>query len=135
MKQLLGKIPAMIGMLIGCVSFVWYIQSFFDSVYTELWIGSAIMATFSMLFFFLDAIISFVKARKKIDAKFNYILTLVLVGAIPMVVYFGGSGRDFFNVIWNVYYLLVFVLEAISIKKAFAVLCANRKLAKENAGR
>lgn len=132
MKKLLIKIPAMIAMLISLVSFVWYIQSFFESVYTEIWLGSVIMAMFSVPFFFFDAIVSFVRAIKKDDPKFNYILALILVGAIPMVVIFGGDGKDFFNVIWNVYYLLMFILEIISIKKVWKAMRANGKQAKES---
>lgn len=132
MKHLLIKIPAMIAMLISVFSFVWYVQSFFDSVNPDLWLVSAIMAMFSVPFFFIDAVISFIRAIRKDDSKFNYILALVLVGAIPMVVIFGGDGKDFFNVIWNVYYLMMFVLEVISIKKAWVSMKADRKKSKEN---
>lgn len=129
MKQLLFKIPAMIGMLIGIFSFFWYVQSFFDTVNDEVGLLSAIVAMLSVPFFCIDAIISFVKALKKIDPIFNYILALVLIGAIPMVIIFAGSGRIYFNVIWNIYYLLMFVLEIISIKKACDVLKAGKKKA------
>lgn len=120
MKKLLIKIPAMLAMIISLVSFVWYVQYLLGSENPDIWVLSSIMAMFSIPFFFIDAIISFVKARKKDDSKFNYILTLVLIGAIPMVVFLGGDGRDHLNIIWNLYYLMVFVLEVISIKKAWA---------------
>lgn len=129
MKPLLRKIPALIAMVIGLFSFVWYVQYLLGSDYPDIWLLSVIMAMFSMPFFFIDAIISFVRARKKEDPGFNYILALVLVGAIPMVVVFGGDGKDYFNVIWNVYYLLVYALEILSIKKAWALMKANRKKA------
>lgn len=132
MKKLLIKIPAMLAMVISLVSFVWYLQSIFNLGNDEIGLLSAIMAMFSVPFFFIDAIISFVKAIKKDDSKFNYILALILVGAIPMVVSFAGSGRVSHNVIWNAYYLLMFVLEVISIKKACAAIKADRKKEKEN---
>lgn len=126
MKKLLVKIPAMIAMLIALASFVWYVLPIAGLVHHEFWILSVIVAVLSMPFYLVDAIISFVRARKKDDSKFNYILALVLVGAIPMVVIFGGDGKDLFNVIWNLYYLLMFVLEVISIKKTYDAMKANR---------
>lgn len=125
MKQLLIKIPAMIALLISLVSFVWYVLFLLDLVHDETWLLSVLTAMFSIPFFFVDAIISFVRAVKKIDSKFNFILAVVLIGAIPMIVIFGGDGKDFFNVIWNVYYLVMFVLEVISIKRAYGIIKAN----------
>lgn len=132
MKSLISKIPAVIALIISIFSFYYYILSFFRYEADE-WLMSVIIAMFSMLFFFIDAVICFVKAVKKNDAKFNYILTLLLLGAIPMVVVFGGDGKDYFNVIWNVYYLLIFVLEVISIKKAWDTMRAKRLQAKKSA--
>lgn len=131
MKPFLRKIPAILAMLITLFSFFFYAVSFLDPE-SESWIVSVIVAMLSMPFYFIDAIISFVRAVKKDAPKFNYILTLVLIGSIPMVLIFGGDGKDYFNVIWNVYYLLVVVLEVISIKKACEAVKANRKKAKEN---
>lgn len=125
MKRILGKIPAVIAMLISLISFFWYVQSFFEPA-SDIWIGSVIVAMLSVPFYLIDAGISLIRAIKKHDSRFNYILALVLIGAVPMVVVFGGDGKDYFNVIWNVYYLLMFALEVISIKKACAVMKAER---------
>ena len=133
MKALLRKIPAMIAMLITLASVACYVLPAAGLVHHEYWILSVILAVLSMPFFFIDAIISFVRALKKEDSKFNYLLALVLVGGIPMLLIFGQVGIDSFNVIWNVYYLLMFVLEVISIKKACVAMKANRKQAKESA--
>lgn len=130
MKQLILKIPAVIGMLLGLLSIVWYVESLVETVDTEIWIGSALVAMLSTLFFLIDAIISFVKARKQDDPKFNYVLALVLVISIPMVVIFGGDGKDLFNAIWNAYLVLILALEVVSIKRAWTAMKANRKMAK-----
>lgn len=124
MKKILSKLPAMVAMLIGLPGFILYVQYLLQSE-SDIWIGSVIFALLSLPFFFIDAIISFVKAIKKNDAKFNGILALVLVGAIPMIFQFGSSGNDAFNVVWNIYYLLMYVLEVISIKKTFHAMKAN----------
>lgn len=116
MKKVLIKIPAMIAMLITLFSFFFYVQAFFDTE-SDIWILSVIVAILSVFFYFIDAIISFVRAIKKKDRIFNFILTAVLILAIPMVVIFAGSGRASFRIIWNVYYLLMLVLEIISIKR------------------
>lgn len=129
MKPILIKIPAMFAMFICLSSIIFYVLVLLNLVHHETWILSALLAMFSVPFFCIDAIISFVKARKKEDSKFNYILALVLIGSIPMVSIFAGSGRDFFNVIWNLYYVAMFILEVISIKKACAMVKANKKTA------
>lgn len=116
MKKLLSKIPAMIAMVITLFSFFYYAQSFTATEY-DVWLLSVIVAMLSMVFYLIDTVISLVKAAKKEDSNFNYLLALVLTGGIPMIIFFAGSGKDYFNVIWNVYYLFMFVLEIISIKK------------------
>lgn len=130
MKTLLSKLPAVLAMGIALISFVFYVQSLFEPI-SDIWIGSVIMAVLSLPFFLVDAVISLVKAVKKQDTRFNAILALAIIGLCPMVGIFGGSGRDLFNVIWNVYYLMVFVLEILSIKKAVAVMQAQ-KAGKQN---
>ena len=52
----------------------------------------------------------------KIHPIFNAVLTVMLLGAIPMGLFVGGKlGINIY--IWNVYYLAIFVLEVISISK------------------
>lgn len=126
MKLLLSKIPAIIAMGFGLISLFFSAQTPFDPT-SEIWIGAVFFALFSLPFFLIDAIISFVRAIKKDDAKFNYILALVLVGLLPMLFIFADNVKVIFNVIWVVYYLMVFALEIISIKKAWIAMKATKK--------
>lgn len=132
MKQLLSKIPALIAMLITLLSLFFYVKSFFNTE-SELGLVAVIVALFSVPFYFIDALISFVKAIKKNDAKFNYILTLIIIGLLPVSYFWAGSGKLIQNVTWTVYYLLVFVLEIISIQKICVVISSNKNSSKENA--
>lgn len=127
MKLLLSKIPAVAAMLLTLYSYFYYVQYLLGSTNPDVWLVSVIIAMFSVPFYLIDAIISFIRALKKDDAKFNYLLSLILVGSIPMVVVFGGDGRDLINAIWNIYYLLMFVLEIISIKKAYEAMKAKKQ--------
>ena len=123
MKGILSKIYAMIGMLVTVVSFVLLISAFVISA-TEapvehgvsrsfaIWVFSVITALFSLLFYFIDAILSIIKASMKIDPVFNAVLAAMLLGAIPMAVFVGG-GLGINIYIWNTYYLAVFIMELV----------------------
>lgn len=116
MKKILVKIPAILAMLISLLSFWFYLLSIINPD-TEYWEASVFIALYSLPLYLLDAIISFVKALKKKDAKFNYIITILIIASIPMLVLIGDANRVFFQVLWNLYYLAMFVLEVISIKR------------------
>lgn len=116
MKKVLIKIPAMLAMIITLFSFILYCESLIDPM-SEGWLGAVMIALFSMPFYFADAIISFVKAIKKNDAKFNFILTAVLIVAIPMYLFVGNINMVVPQILWHLYYLAMFVLEVISIKR------------------
>lgn len=128
MKRFLSKLPAIIAMGFGLVSLFFSAQSLSDPT-GEIWSGAVFFALFSLPFFLLDAVIAFVSAMKKQDAKFNYLLALVLVGLIPMLFLFADNVNVIFNVIWVIYYLMVFVLELISIKKAWIAMKSAKKTA------
>jgi hypothetical protein len=78
------------------------------------WIYSVIFALISMVFYFIDALRAIARAFKKINPAFNLIIALLFVCAIPLLVFVGaGSGV----IIWNAYYVLIFVLEIVSTVK------------------
>lgn len=78
------------------------------------WIYSVIFALISMVFYFIDALRAIARAFKKINPAFNLIIALLFVCAIPLLVFVGaGSGA----IIWNAYYILIFVLEIVSTIK------------------
>ena len=52
----------------------------------------------------------------KIHPIFNTILSILLLGAIPMALFVGG-GLGINIYIWNAYYLAIFILEIVSIVK------------------
>ena len=127
MKSTLTKSAAIIAMIISLISFYLVITAFVVSANEPpvedgvsrsfaFWVFSVIVACASMIFYFIDAIFSIVKIFMKIHPKFNTILSIMLIAAIPMVIYVGGGlGINIF--IWNAYYLAIFILEIVSIVK------------------
>ena len=75
-----------------------------------------IVAYFSLIFYFADAVFSIIKVVLKIHPVFNAVLSIMLIGAIPMAIFVGG-GLGVSIYIWNAYYLAIFILEIISIAK------------------
>lgn len=135
MKSVLSKIVAMVAMLITLLSVALAVLSlvmaFLESLSPienefgisrsfAMWIYSAIIAAFSLIFYFIDAIFSAIKVSLKINPVFNTVLTLVLLGAIPMCLFFGGGLSP---LLWNIYYVGMFILELVSI----ALHCAKTK--------
>ena len=115
-------------MIISLVSFVLMISSFVALI-TEppleqgdisksfaFWLWGMIVAYFSLIFYFIDAILSAIKVFMKIHPVFNTILSTLLLGAIPMGIFVGG-GLGISIYIWNAYYLAIFTLEIVSIVK------------------
>ncbi|MBQ2675789.1 MAG: hypothetical protein IJF54_00110 [Clostridia bacterium] len=127
MKKLLIKIPAIIAMIISAISFGFMIVSLI-ATFTEssvdngisdsfrFWAYGVIFAIFSVIFYFIDAVFLIIKAFKKINPIINAILSVMLIGAIPMVIIFGG-GLGINIYIWNAYYLAIFILEIVSTVK------------------
>ena len=81
-----------------------------------LWLLGMIVAYFSLIFYFVDAVLSVIKIFLKIHPAFNAVLAIMLIGAIPMALFVGG-GLGINIYIWNAYYLAIFVLEIVSIVK------------------
>ena len=128
MESTYTKGAAIFAMIISLVSFVLMISSFVALI-TEppleqgdisksfaFWLWGMIVAYFSLIFYFIDAILSATKVFMKIHPIFNAILSILLFGAIPMGIFIGGGlGVNIY--IWNAYYLAIFILEIVSIAK------------------
>ena len=127
MKKLYSKIPAMIAMLIAIFSLGLLITAFIVSINEvepesgvsksfAFWVYAVITSMLSLIFYFVDAVISVVKAFLRIHPIFNIVLALLLVGAIPMMLFVGAKlGINIY--IYFSYYLAIFVLEIVSIVK------------------
>ena len=127
MKETSIKIHAMIAMAISLISFGLMIASLV-ALLTEhpvddgvsrsfaLWVWGMIVAYFSLIFYFVDAVLSIIKIFLKIHPIFNAVLSVMLIGAIPMALFVGG-GLGINIYIWNAYYLAIFILEIVSIVK------------------
>ena len=127
MKETSIKIHAMIAMAISLISFGFLFASLVMAL-TEtpvasevsrsfaLWVWGMIVAYFSLLFYFVDAVLSIIKIFLKIHPIFNAVLSVMLIGAIPMALFVGG-GLGINIYIWNAYYLAIFILEIVSIVK------------------
>ena len=127
MKNVSTKIHAMIAMLIALFSLGLLITSFVVSINEvepemgvsksfALWVFAVITSMLSLIFYFIDAVFSIIKAFMKIHPIFNIVLALLLIGAIPMMLFVGGKlGINIY--IYFSYYLLIFVFEIISIIK------------------
>ena len=79
------------------------------------WMLGILAALCSLLFYFIDAVLSIIKILMGMHPIYNAILALLLLGAIPMWIFVGG--RPDLALLWNAYYLAIFVLEVISIVK------------------
>ena len=140
MKDISSKIHAIIAMAISLVSFGFMIASlvaminyvpqaeegFGVSPSFAFWLYGILIAMFSLIFYLVDAVLSIIKVFKRIDPVFNGILALLLIGAVPMVIFVGG-GLGINVYIWNAYYLGIFVLEIISIVKLMASINTERR--------
>ena len=127
MKSLSSKISAMIAMLIAIFSLGLLIIAFIVSINDvehedgvsksfAFWVFAVITSMFSLIFYFIDAVMSAVKAFLRIHTAFNIVLALLLVGAIPMMLFVGAElGINIY--IYFSYYLTIFVLEIVSIIK------------------
>ena len=127
MKSTSTKVAAIIAMTISLISFGLIITAFIVSANEPpveqgvsksfaLWVFGMIAAYFSLIFYFIDAILSAIKVFMKIHPIFNAVLSIMLIGAIPMGILVGG-GLGISIYIWNAYYLAIFILEIVSIVK------------------
>lgn len=127
MKEPGTKAYAIIAMVISLISFGLMVAAFVLAL-TEApiyggvsrsfahWVFGMIVAYLSLFFYFVDAILSIINAINKIHPVFNTVLSVMLIGAIPMALFVGG-GLGINIYIWNAYHLTIFILEIISIVK------------------
>lgn len=127
MESTSTKISAMIAMVISLISFGLVITALVISANETtveyghskafgFWMFGSIVSVVSMIFYFIDAILSAIKVFMKIHPVFNAILSVMLIAALPMSIIVGGSlGINIY--IWNAYYLAIFILEVVSIIK------------------
>lgn len=129
MRKLTAKIPAMIAMVISLFSFALLIASLivsFIEVPPEmgvsrsfaLWVYAVLVAMLSLIFYTVDAVLSIVKVFRKNHPVFNAVLAVTLIAGIPFFIFIGG-GLGINIYIWAAYYLLMFVLESVSIIKRY----------------
>lgn len=136
MKRISPKIPGMIGLLISLLSFALVIAAFIVGANEQpptigvsesfaLWAFSVMAAMLGLVFYVIDAFHAIGKALNKCEPVFNTLLAVISFGGIPMVVEIGG--RLGINIlIWNLYHLLMFILELISIVRHIKS-CRNKK--------
>ena len=136
MKRISKKIPGMIGLLISLLSFALVIAAFIVGANEQpptigvsesfaLWTFSVMAAMLGLVFYVIDAYYAIGQALNKCDPIFNTLLAVISFGGIPMGV--GIGGRLGINIlIWNLYHLLMFILELISIVRHIKS-CRNKK--------
>ena len=122
MKKIYTKIPAIIAMLITVASFALLVVGFAVSkneIEPESGVSRAfalailglLTALCSLVLYFIDAILSIIKACKKIDTVFNSILATVIFATIPVV----SATRVLPDIAIAVWVAIIFVLELISV--------------------
>lgn len=120
MKHITSKIPAMIGLVFSALSFICVIGSSFfkhGDLRFNLWAFSVINALIAMLFYFIDAVKSVIKAIKGENRALNIILASAVAVGVPMVVFVGG-GLGINILIWNLYHAGLVALEIILLLKS-----------------
>lgn len=131
MSRITSKWPVLIGTVITALSLLLLIVALVVSLFVSpideavggvsrsfaLWTYSVILAMISLFFYAIDGVICLIKAvQEKEDRILNIILTILIIGSIPMVIYVGG-GLGISILIWNVYYIGMYILEIVSIKR------------------
>ena len=136
MRKIYTKIPAIIGM-IACLSgvalitaLIIYAKNDGSSANPGFLIGLIVFytAVISYLFYFIDAILSIIKSILKIDPVFNGILAFLIVGTIPMSMW-TLYAKNLYIGLMCAYYLVVFVLEVVSVIKHIKIMrdCKKEK--------
>lgn len=119
MKKIYIKIPAIIGLflnVLGLGLFI-YVLSSLNPEYRGT--GLALLsicfltAVVSLIFYFIDAILSIIMAIMKINPIFNIILASVIILPVVLLI----CCKQFYTGLLIVYYSIVFLLEIISIIK------------------
>ena len=118
---------ARIGVVVSAAGFLLLIAAFVSACFEtaqqpgitnafRFWVYSVMLSILGIMFYLADAVWLIRQVVNKIYPVFNTILVVMIIGCIPMVVYIGG-GMGANIAIWNGYYLVVFILEIISITR------------------
>jgi cytochrome bd-type quinol oxidase subunit 2 len=134
MKKIYSKIPAMIGMLVTMIGVVLLIGAFIISNNeVELESGASrsfalailglITALCSLIFYLIDAVLSVIKAFKKIHPIFNGTMALIIISTVPIV--FAKSGLPDIRI--AICAVTIFVFEIISVIKHIQLMMNDKQ--------
>lgn len=126
MKRLLWKIPGMIAVAITLWSVALAVASLVASIGYEwsgegfghpfrLWVYSVLVAILSLLFYVIDTAICIKIAVQGEKRLFHILLSVLLLGGIPIVIFVGGWAYPLSSVIWNIYYFAMATMEVVSV--------------------
>ena len=137
MKNVLTKIPAVIGMILTLICIFYlleayaysYFPDFFDdgsNIYDpemDAWgsgLFSIIVSVFSLIFYGIDAVFSVVRAIRKDNTTLNIIIVALFVVCLILGVWVISSYlRNYKTIVWFISYFSLFIIELISIIRCF----------------
>ena len=137
MKNVLTKIPAVIGMILTLICIFYlleayaysYFPDFFDdgsNIYDPemtAWgagLFSIIVSVFSLIFYGIDAVSSVVRAIRKDNTTLNIIIVALFVVCLILGVWVISSYlRNYKTIVWFISYFSLFIIELISIIRCF----------------
>ncbi len=125
MKSILTKIPVIIGLILNIFCFVLFISVW----YVGRGLGIALLgfslltAEASVILYFIDAILSIIKAVKKIQPIFNITLAIVII--IPVIVLI--CLKLLCIELFVAYYLVILLFEIISVIKHVKLMRDSKK--------
>ena len=137
MKNVLTKIPAVIGMILTLICIFYllkayaysYFPDFFDdgsNIYDPemtAWgagLFSIIVSVFSLIFYGIDAVFSVVRAIRKDNTTLNIIIVALFVVCLILGVWAISSYlRNYKTIVWFIFYFSLFIIELISIIRCF----------------
>ena len=137
MKNILTKIPAVIGMILTLICIFYllkayaysYFPDFFDdgsNIYDPemtAWgagLFSIIVSVFSLIFYGIDAVFSVVRAIRKDNTTLNIIIVALFVVCLILGVWVISSYlRNYKTIVWFISYFSLFTIELISTIRCF----------------
>lgn len=123
MKKYSHKVPMTIGLFVSLISIYFFIKYLVvvmigNSEFSlGILLSAFIMTLLSLAFYGIDAVISIIRTFIGREIKFNIMLAVVVLVAIPLAVYALVAFDIISFIIWGVYYICLFILEIISVVK------------------
>ena len=123
MKKYSHKVPMTIGFFVSLISIYFFIKYLVvvmigNSEFSlGILLSAFIMTLLSLAFYGIDAVISIIRTFIGREIKFNIMLAVVVLVAIPLAVYALVAFDIISFIIWGVYYICLFILEIISVAK------------------